>query len=158
MPRPSKQVRSEKQQQQTRRFREAIRYARSASRTVRIYTDLAARCRRVTAYNLAIADWFHPPEILEVDFGERTGEAREIIGIYAVDDVQVKCVHVAILDPNGTVLEQGPATLANYDWWLYETTAPAGNNSKVIVTAEDLPGHVTEAMRFLPDIPQIPGT
>ncbi len=155
MPRPSKQARSEKQQRQTRRFREATRYARSAARTMRIYTDLAAKFSGTSAYSLAISDWFHAPEILDVDLSVWTSDEVELIGIYAVDNVQVKSVHVAILDPNGTVLEEGPATFANYDWWIYQTTIPAGSHAKVVVTAEDLPGHVTEKVSPTPGPPQM---
>jgi hypothetical protein len=146
MPRPSKRARSEKQQIQMRRFREAARYARSAARTLRIYTDLAAKFPRTSAYSLAIADWFHPPEILDVELSEWSSEGK-IICAFVVDNVQVKSVHVAITDPSGTVLEQGPATLENYDWWIYQTSVPACDNLQVIVTAEDLPGHITEVRK-----------
>jgi hypothetical protein len=113
-----------------------------------IYTELATRSSGTSAYSLAIADWFHPPEILDVDLSEWAGEGK-IIGVYAVDDVQVKGVHLTIIDPNGTVLERGPATLENYDWWIYQTTTPASDNSKVIVTAEDLPGHIAQMTKSL---------
>jgi len=149
MPKPSNQVRSEKQQSQTTRFREATRYARSAARTMRIYTDLAAKSWRTSAYSLAIADWFHPPEILDVDVIYWTSELGALIGIYVVDDVQVKSVHVAITDLNDIALEQGPATLENYDWWVYQTMVCAVTHARVVVTAEDLPGHVTKVVKYL---------
>jgi len=70
-----RRVRSEKQQSQNTRFREATLVCPECR------TDSAGLCRAgcevpmMNAYSLAVSDWFHPPEILEVDITEWTGEA-----------------------------------------------------------------------------------
>jgi catabolite regulation protein CreA len=96
---------------------------------------------------VAIADWFHPPEIVEVDLGGWTGKAGETIRVKAVDDVQVKQVTVVITDEADVLLEQGAAVREDALWWEYSTTAEASDNAKVVVAAEDLPGHVARAVQ-----------
>jgi hypothetical protein len=147
VPHSSAQTPSEKQQEHRRRFREAIRYAQEAARTMPIYAELAAKSPMRTACNIATTDWFHPPEIVEVDLSGWTSRAGEPIRVQAVDDVQVKQVSVAITDEKDVVLEQGAATLGEGEWWLYRTTVPARGNPKVRVTAEDLPGNIAEVMK-----------
>ena len=47
------------------------------------------------------------------------------------------------------VLEQGPATKEDGSWWTYQTTTTASGNPKVLVAAEDLPGHSTELTKSM---------
>jgi hypothetical protein len=130
------------QRTQQERFREARAYARE-TKNLEVYQTKAAGTPQ-TPSNVAMTDWFHPPEIREIDLSNWTGQAGQTIRIRAVDDVQVKQVSVAILDESGAVLEQGLAAPEEGDWWTYRTTTDETGYPRVQVCAEDLPGHVTE--------------
>jgi hypothetical protein len=90
-----------------------------------------------------MADWFHAPEIADIDLGGWTGKAGEAIRVKAIDDVQVKEVKVVITDEQDTVIEQGVASNGG-EWWTYVATAAANGSAKVLVSATDLPGHVAQ--------------
>jgi hypothetical protein len=91
---------------------------------------------------VALADWFHEPEVQELDLSNWHGGPGEIIRALAVDDVRVTQVTVLILAEDGTLLEQGPAVqAADKLWWEYVTTVAASGNPQVVVTARDLAGH-----------------
>src|SRR5689334_22680233 len=49
-----------------KKFREAAAYARQAARTEPLYAQLAAGTMK-TAYNIALADFFHPPVIERIE-------------------------------------------------------------------------------------------
>ena len=123
-------------------FREAAAYAKTQKRNP-IYIEKAQGTGKCS-YNVAIADWLHPPEILEVDLNGWSGEAGQVLRIRAQDNVQVKQVVVAITDEVDNILEQGEAVEVGALWWEYSTTAAASGNANVIVRALDLPGRVTE--------------
>lgn len=129
------------QQVQHERFREARAYAKDAKEQ-EVYISKAEGTPQ-SAANVAMADWFHAPEIKEIDLLEWSGQAGQCIRIQAMDDVEVKEVSVVITDENDVVLEQGPAVKGEGSWWTYQTTASADANPKVLVAAEDLPGHIT---------------
>lgn len=132
---------SDAQKSQQVAFREATSYAQAVKNNP-IYIQKAERLG-VTPYNLAVADWFHAPEILEVNLDEWSGQAGQVICVSAVDDVQVNQIRVSILDANDAVLEQGNATQIDGVWWQYTTQMGAGSSAKVLVSAQDLPGHIT---------------
>ena len=98
----------------------------------------------MSPYNIAVADWFNRPEILEIDLSAWSGEAGQVIRMRVQDDVQVQHVAVAIADEADNVLEQGEAVETGALWWEYTTTATASGNAKVMVLALDTPGHTTE--------------
>jgi len=123
-------------------FREAAAYAQGA-KDQPVYVNKAAGTP-LNPYNVAMADWFHAPEILDVDLGAWSGGAGQAIRVKAMDDVQVKQVTVVITDEKDVVLEQGAAVQADSLWWQYTTTAAAGGSPKVLVSAQDLPGNVAE--------------
>ena len=58
--------------------------------------------------------------------------------------MQVKQVTVVITDETGTVLEQGTATSTDGLWWQYTTTKAASGTPKLMVSAQDLPGHIAQ--------------
>jgi hypothetical protein len=96
-----------------------------------------------------MADWFHPPEIKEINLSEWNGQVGQLIRVQALDDVQVQKVSVVITDESDVVLEQGLADPEDGGWWVYRTTTSSSGNPKVLVAAEDLPGHVTEMTKNL---------
>ena len=130
------------QQTQQEAFREASAYAKDA----RSKEEYAAKAEgtAMSTYNVAMADWFHAPEIHEIDISGWNGGVGEKIRIKALDDVQVKQVTVVITDESDVLLEQGTATQTDGIWWQYTTTAAASGNPKVLVAAEDLPGHIAK--------------
>lgn len=123
-------------------FREAAAYGLSAQRNP-LYIQKAQGTAR-SAYNTAMADWFHVPEVLEIDLSAWSGQAGQVIRIKAIDDVQVVKVTVTIRDQQNALLEQGAAAAADGLWWEYTTTAAATGSPKVQVSAQDIPGHIGE--------------
>lgn len=122
---------SEPQLAQQQAFRDAIEYALSA-KDQEIYI-LKSSGTDMSAYNLAVADWFHPPVIHSIE--RRNGRIR----VQASDDVQVARVEVRILDSDGNVLEQGQAEQTDPLHWEYATEAAGA----VEASAWDLAGNVT---------------
>ena len=86
------------QKQQQERFRQAVLYAKAAKGKPEY--EPVAEARGVSTFNVATADFFHPPEILDIDVSGYTGAAGETITIKAVDDVKVTKVGVLIADDN----------------------------------------------------------
>lgn len=135
---------SEAQKKQIGKFREATIYAKSAVIKEAIYTEMAAGTAR-TAYNVAIADWFHPPEIEMIDLSGWAGRQGDSIHIRALDNVMVKRVAVIITGDEGRMIEQGEAVQEVDDsWWVYKTRQAAPAQASVTAMAEDLPGNITQ--------------
>jgi hypothetical protein len=124
-------------------FKEAIQYAKVAKNQP-LYIE-RARGTEATAYNLAVADWFGEPQVLEIDASAWSGQIGQTIRIKAKDDTQVTGVHVVIQKADDTVVEQGQAVLSDTDglWWVYTATSllPAGSDPRIIATARDLAGN-----------------
>lgn len=133
---------SEAQQAQQERFRDAATYAKDA-KSQAVYQNKAEGTPK-SAYNVAMADWFHAPEVGEIDAEGWSGQEGEVIRVRAVDDVQVTQVTVLITDGGGNVLDQGPATNAGGGWWTYTTQAATPGASRIVASARDLPGNVTQ--------------
>lgn len=49
-----------------------------------------AKKRQHSAYSVAVADYFHAPDIKEVDLGGYTGTAGDLISVKVTDDFKVK--------------------------------------------------------------------
>jgi hypothetical protein len=96
-------------------------------------------------FNIAVADWFHAPEILEVNLSGWNGPAGGLVRVRAIDDVQVKRVIVRFNDAAGELLEEGAATEAGALWWNYASVTPMTGAVTVTVTAVDLPGNMAES-------------
>jgi hypothetical protein len=75
------------------RFRPAIAFAEGAKVDTEYQT--AAKARGQSAFNVAVADFLHPPEIQEIDLSTYQGLAGQTISITATDDVMVKTVGAA---------------------------------------------------------------
>jgi hypothetical protein len=127
---------------QQQAFREATAYARAMKREP-IYLARANGSSQ-TGYNVAVADWFNRPEILEIDLSGWTEGSSGVIRVRAQDDAKVQQVDVIISDKNGTLLEEGLASESGALWWEYNTTQAAADNMRVTAAARDLPGHVAE--------------
>jgi hypothetical protein len=86
-----------------------------------------------SAYNLAVADWFHPPVIHGIERCD--GRVR----VEASDNMQVTKVEVRILDGEGKVLEQGQAEQIDPLSWEYTP----GAEGAIEASAWDLAGNET---------------
>lgn len=133
---------SEKQLGHQQRFRQAAAYAKQAAKTHPIYAELAAGTLK-TAYNIALSDWFNPPEILAVHTDMRPGQPGASIQIQARDDVLVTEVTVIISDDTGCVLDHGQASPHMEGEWLYETGVLPNPASTLLIIAKDLPGNAS---------------
>jgi hypothetical protein len=131
----SRRILSEQQQTHHRRFREASVYARNAAKSQPVYAERAAGTLK-TAYNIALADWFHPPVIHAVEV--RDGHIR----VRASDDVLVARVRITCLDANDGQLEQGEAAQMQGQWWQYTPQRIPGMQDRLIAEAWDLAGNL----------------
>ena len=61
------------------------------------------------AYNLALADYFHPPQIIQVDTSAFNGSAGSTITTKVTDNGKVVSVMVRIEKADGNLLEEGNA-------------------------------------------------
>lgn len=135
----SKRTLSDEQQTHHQRFREGAAYARGAARSQPIYAQVAAGTMK-TAYNIALADWFHAPVIHAVEMMDG------YIRVRASDNVYVAQVRVSILNEDGELWEQGEAveTGSGSGWWQYRPGRFPQDGEKFIVEARDLAGNVTQ--------------
>jgi hypothetical protein len=129
----SNRVLSKDQKAHHAKFKDGAAYAKEAAKANPIYAQLAAGTMK-TAYNVALADYFHPPIIHKVE------RVDSVLRIQASDDVMVARVSVTVFNNDGVVLEKGEAAQeAASEWWRY-IPQHAG---KVLVEARDLAGNVT---------------
>jgi hypothetical protein len=95
------------QKEHQERLRQAILYAKAAQSTPE-YQDVA-KVRGQSGYNVAVADFLHPPEIQQLDLATYKGATGDRITITAVDNVKGKTVGVLIATDDGTLVEKGSA-------------------------------------------------
>jgi hypothetical protein len=114
------------------RFQRAIAYGREASKTQPIYAQLAEGTI-LSAYNIALSDWFKPPVIHKIE--RKDGR----VYVQASDNVMVVKVVITILDEAGNALEKGDAVKVDDDWWEYASAI----EGKIIAEAWDLAGNCT---------------
>ena len=100
------------------------------------------------AYNLAVADYFGKPEILDIDISRWTGQASQQIYIRAKDNFMVVRVRL-VIRPNGQdydALDGGEAVQSGTDGllWVFTTTAPIDivPEMQLDAYAYDLPGNL----------------
>jgi hypothetical protein len=143
-----KKAASEKQVKLRQRFQQATVYAKIAAGTPgmkELYEEEAKKRRGMTAYSVAVADFFNAPDIDSVDLSEYSGVAGDEIRIIASDDFAVKSVHVRISNANGAAVEEGYALNSVASLWIYTATAnsESPHGCKIVVSASDIPGNVT---------------
>lgn len=144
---------SENQKQHQGRFQEAILYGKTAiadPSQKAAYEDVTTGGQ--TAFNVAVADFFHAPEIKDVDVSGYTGKSGDKIIIRATDDFKVSSVMVAIYNADGTEVEHGLAIQSpNGVDWIYTTTQANASlaGDRIVIQATDIPGNVTEQQKNL---------
>ena len=99
-----------------------------------------------TAFNIAVADWFNEPQVLELDLSQWTKQADQTIRVQAQDDTYVAKVHMVIRGPNNSLLEEGDAVRSDGLWWTYTTRMTVTQEGTFTVTAQafDLAGNKAE--------------
>jgi hypothetical protein len=99
----------------------------------------------VSAYYIAIADWFEGPKVREINLDDWTGESGQIIRVKARDNVKVARVSVIIRNAQDEVVEMGEAAQSapGSPWWIYMTRSLVSTTPfpSVEATAYDLPGN-----------------
>jgi hypothetical protein len=99
----------------------------------------------LTAYNIAIADWFVAPKVLEINVDRWTGKIGQLIRVKARDNVRVARVSLVIRDAEGQLLEMGEAAQSEpvSAWWNYTTKSLVRLEPfpSVKAIARDLPGN-----------------
>ncbi|MDR1198508.1 MAG: hypothetical protein LBK94_05790 [Prevotellaceae bacterium] len=145
---------SEKQKANRGRFQQAVIYAKiaiEAAETKDLYAEQAKKKKGITAYNIAVADFFNAPDIDTVDLSAYAGAAGDVIRIIVSDDFAVKSVHVKISNADGSLVEEGYAVRGAGNLWIY--TAVQNNDSldgdRILITASDLPGNTVSEERSL---------
>ena len=135
---------SEAQLAQQERFRLAVMYGKGAKDRNEYRT--LADSRKVSGFNVATADFLHPPEIASVDLAGYNGREGDLIEVRAVDDVAVDTVGIMIATGDNAVVEEGRMTRLENDrtLWRYNATRNAeADHVRVIVDAADLTSQVT---------------
>lgn len=124
-------------------FREAATYASFAG-TQEVYINQAKKTG-MTAYYMALADWFGAPRVREINIDGWDGEIGQTIRVKARDNVMVARVCVVIRDAEENVLEMGEAvqSQAGSPWWSYTTSSIVRMTPfpSIEATAQDLPGN-----------------
>lgn len=137
---------SEAQQAHNSKFQQATLYAKAITADPFMKEAYREASKSgAPAYNVAVADFFHAPDIHSVDLSNYSGKIDDTIAIIVSDDFRVKEVTVKIINADGTVVEQGSADLVSADTWLYRAKAEniSLDGDKIEIKASDLPGNIS---------------
>ena len=129
---------------QRERFRLGVMYGKGAKDRPE-YKE-AAVARKISGFNVATADFLHPPEIPEINLAQYSGRQGDRIFVRAFDDIEVERVGIMIVGQDNALIEQGQMGRDENDktLWSYAATADAGvGHVQVIVDAADLASQVT---------------
>lgn len=143
------------QQNQRDKFQQAVLYAKTQMADAALKAEYEAVAKgngAPNAYNIAVADFFNAPDIVEVDLTNYTGKISDTIRVQVTDDFKVKSVSVEILNPDGSLVEKGNAVMqANkLDWVFTATIANSSlNGDKITIKALDMPGNETKEEQTL---------
>lgn len=143
-PGPSQRSGSAAQQQYRARFGAAAAYGRTQQASAEgraYYQSFVAAGRFASVYQVALADFLKPPQLLAVETSNYQGQGGAQLRIQAHDPHGVAVVWVRILNATGQVLEEGTAALEGGDWWAYQTTHSHLAARQLQVTAQDRPGN-----------------
>ncbi len=135
---------TDKQKKWREKFAMAVSYATGVQHDP-TYKEFGDK-RDLSGFNVATADFLHPPELAESLLDNYNGKAGDVIRVRAIDDVKVTTVGIVIVGPNDTVIEEGKMTQDGIDKTLWSYTAVRdanANHVKLLVDIADLPGHIT---------------
>ena len=139
---------TEAQAAQRHQFQRAVLYGKRVVDNPAEKPDYQAKAKPLqSAFNVAVADFLHAPDIDEIDVTHYHGASGDTIRVRVTDDFEVKQVTVAIHNGDGSLVEQGEAAhQENSLDWIYtataENTETAGD--RIEIHALDRPGNVAE--------------
>ena len=134
-------------------FREAVIYAKSVMADPAMKSEYEPSVSNgVSVFNLAVADFFKPPVITEMDISNYSGQAGGKIRVRAMDNFMISEIRVTILKADNTIVESGIAAAeVNGLDWIY--TATYVNNAmtggRIVATAVDRPGHQVQMSQMI---------
>ena len=141
------------QQAVREKFQQAILYGRTAISDPATKEEYQAKAPEgKSAFNVAVADFFNAPDIVEIDVKEYSGSPGQRIRVKVTDDFKVKSVWLAIQNDDGSIVEQGNAIAdPNGIDWIYTSTTENLSlpNDKVTVTATDNPDNLAVSEKTL---------
>lgn len=135
---------SESQKKQRTRFKKAMMYAKYMMKDPVCKAEYHSNAKGTqTAYNVAVADFYHPPVIHKIATAFKNG-FRVIVD--AQDDFKVKKVEVEISEFSGEVIFKGDASLQEDEKWvcLMDQNSIIPDHIKIKVRAFDMPGNIAE--------------
>lgn len=142
----SRVVKTEKQKKENSRFALAVAYAKSQMANPVSKAEYLAKAAEEgkRAYNLAISDFYTPPEITRVDLSAWKGRTGDPIYVFATDDFRVERVGVEISDSRGVLQETAASRqVTAVKWECLLQKKYMGGPFHVKVSAWDRPGNVT---------------
>lgn len=131
---------------QQQKFQQAVLYGRAQIADPIAKAEYEAKAGGLkSAFNVAVADFCHSPDIDEIDVTAYQGAIGDTIRVRVTDDFKVEQVHVSIQNSDGSLVEEGDAVQqSNEIDWVY--TATADNTStegdKIVIRATDKPGNL----------------
>lgn len=109
--------------------------------------EKAAEGLDASAYNMAVSDYYHLPEVRDIDISGYRGKAGELIRVQVEEGrIGAAEVRVAIASPAESILEEGAASVETdgVTWWYAaQRDLASGQPLWITVTAFDQPGHRT---------------
>lgn len=144
---------TETQKAHQKKFQQAIVYGQNAVTNPDFKAEYqAAASDGQTAFNVAVADFFHAPDIESIDVSNYTGKIGDTIKVTVTDNFKVTGVSVVIYNADGSEVEHGLALQDDLkSKWVF--TAKVENTSldgdKIVVEASDLPGNISEKSESL---------
>lgn len=144
---------SAKQKGQIAKFQQAVIYAKTALQdetTKALYAAAASSEKGVSTYNVAVADLLNAPKIEEIDLSNYKGNINDTISVRVTDDFQVVTVKIIINNADGSLVEQGNATLQGVKW-VYTATVKNDDLSgdKITIQATDIPENLSEKTEII---------
>ncbi|MDR3268477.1 MAG: hypothetical protein LBT83_05370 [Tannerella sp.] len=138
---------SASQRAHRRKFQRAVLYSNAVVADPELGAAYAAKAKPgQSARNVAVADFFHAPDIELIDLSGYHGKAGDVIRIEVTDDFIVKEVKVVITNVDGSIVEEGYAQpeATGYEW-TYKATAENEIlvGDRIEIFASDVPGNIS---------------
>ena len=144
---------SEGQQAHRQRFYRAVLYGKKIQADPDLRAQYQAKAKDLeNAYNVAVADFMHAPNIAEIDVTDYHGHAGDTIRVQVTDEFEVTLVTVAIHNSDGSLVEEGEAVRQeNGIDWIYAATAENTdvNGDRMEIRAYDRPENIAEKEQTL---------
>ncbi|MDR2120087.1 MAG: hypothetical protein LBP64_04335 [Tannerella sp.] len=138
---------SEAQRAHRRKFQRAVLYANAAVSDPATEAAYATKVKPgQAARHVAVADFFHAPDIDVIDLSGYHGKPGDVIRIEVTDDFAVAEVKVVIRNSDGSPVEEGYAKreATGYEW-TYAATAENAvlTGDRIEILASDTPGNIS---------------